>query len=323
MGIWRPKSPAAKCRLCGNKNTQPPLLISVSANSPQFAMTAAASEDGTLVRASRAGDVAAFEELVKRYDSKLLRIALHVTHNREDAQDAVQEAFLKAFQKLEQFQENSKFSTWMFRITVNESLMKLRKQRRQREVSIDQDFQAGEDMLPREIADWAPNPEERYRARESREILIEVLQQLEPGLRVVFVLRDIEGLSLEQTAEALDLSVSAVKARSWRARLQLRERLNKYFRKTGDLGRMKAARSGRAIRRMCNSAIADLRDPVPANAQHTSEATKSLEERIAKSQSLSAGRKVPARLAEWTSLLCEVFIYEGAPDMGQLSSRQR
>ena len=198
-------------------------------------MTAAASEDATLVHASKTGDVAAFEQLVKRYDSKLLRIAQHVTHNREDAQDAVQEAFLKAFQKLGQFQENSKFSTWLIRITINQSLMKLRKQRRQREVSIDQDFQTEEGALSLEIADWAPNPEQRYTASELKEILTKTLQELQPGLRVVFVLRDIEGLSLGQTAEALDLTVSAVKARSWRARLQLRERLSKYFRKTGEL----------------------------------------------------------------------------------------
>jgi RNA polymerase sigma-70 factor, ECF subfamily len=198
-------------------------------------MTAAASADGTLVRASKAGDVAAFEELVKRYDSKLLRIAQHVTHNREDAQDAVQEAFLKAFQKLGQFQENSKFSTWLIRITINQALMKLRKQRRQREVSIDEDFQTEEGMLPLEVADWAPNPEQRYTASELKEILTKALQELQPGLRVVFVLRDIEGLSLGQTAETLDLTVSAVKARSWRARMQLRERLSKYFRKTGEL----------------------------------------------------------------------------------------
>jgi RNA polymerase sigma-70 factor, ECF subfamily len=198
-------------------------------------MTAAASEDATLVHASKTGDVAAFEQLVKRYDSKLLRIAQHVTHNREDAQDAVQEAFLKAFQKLGQFQENSKFSTWLIRITINQSLMKLRKQRRQREVSIDQDFQTEEGALSLEIADWAPNPEQRYTASELKEILTKTLQELQPGLRVVFVLRDIEGLSLGQTAEALDLTVSAVKARSWRARLQLREQLSKYFRKTGEL----------------------------------------------------------------------------------------
>lgn len=198
-------------------------------------MTAAASEDATLVHASKAGDVAAFEELVKRYDGKLLRIAQHVTNNREDAQDAVQEAFLKAFQKLGQFQENSKFSTWLIRITINQSLMKLRKQRRQREVSIDEDFQTEEGTLSLEIADWAPNPEQRYTASELKEILTKTLQELQPALRVVFVLRDIEGLSLGQTAEALDLTVSAVKARSWRARLQLPERLSKYFRKTGEL----------------------------------------------------------------------------------------
>src|SRR5256712_10835679 len=109
-------------------------------HSAQFAATAVASDDLDLVHASKSGDVAAFEELVKRYDSKLLRIAQHVTHNREDAQDAVQEAFLKAFQKLEQFQENSKFSTWLVRIAINQSLMKLRKQHRKSEVSIDQGF---------------------------------------------------------------------------------------------------------------------------------------------------------------------------------------
>ena len=109
--------------------------------------------------------------------------------------------------------------------------MKLRKRRPTREVSIDNNFQSEEDNLPIDVADWAPNPEELYSATELREILRKTLQDLGPGLRMVFVLRDIEGLSLEQTAEALGLSLSAVKARSWRARLQLRERLSKYFNK--------------------------------------------------------------------------------------------
>jgi len=208
--------------------------IRVSENSPQHAMMAGAIDDVTLVHASKTGDIAAFEELVKRYDSKLLRIAQHVTHNREDAQDAVQEAFLKAFQKLEQFQENSKFSTWLVRIAINQSLMKLRKQHRKSEVSTDQGFQTEEDALFREIADWAPNPEERYGASELRQILINTLQELRPSLSVVFVLRDIEGLSTEQTAEALNLSQAAVKTRLLRARLRLREGLSKYFRRTGE-----------------------------------------------------------------------------------------
>src|SRR2546427_2587019 len=98
-------------------------------------------QDLALVHACKNGDAAAFEQLVNRYDAKLLRIAQHITHNREDAQDAVQEAFLKVFRKLTQFRENSQFSTWLIRITVNESLMKLRKQR-SREVSIDEDFES-------------------------------------------------------------------------------------------------------------------------------------------------------------------------------------
>jgi RNA polymerase sigma-70 factor, ECF subfamily len=203
----------------------------MSETSAQRAMIAAAIDDMTLVHASKAGDIAAFEELVKRYDRQLLRIAQHVTHNREDAQDAVQEAFLKAFQRLEQFQENAKFSTWLVRIAINQSLMKLRKQYRKSEVSIDQAFQTEEGVFPLEVADWAPNPEERYRTSELRGILINALQELRPTLRVAFVLRDIEGLSTEQTAEALNLSQVAVKTRLLRARLQLREGLSKYFRR--------------------------------------------------------------------------------------------
>ena len=201
----------------------------VIGSSTSSAAAKTAHDDIALVHACKSGDAAAFEQLVKRYDRRLLSIAQHVTHNREDAQDAVQEAFLKVFRKLTQFQENSQFSTWLIRITVNESLMKLRKQRSTREVSIDEDFQSEQDMAPFDLADWAPNPEELYRGSELRNILRNTLQELQPGLRVVFVLRDIEGLSTEQAAEVLELTPVAVKARLWRARLQLRERLSKYF----------------------------------------------------------------------------------------------
>ena len=186
-------------------------------------------QDLALVHACKSGNAAAFEELVKRYDTKLFRIAQHITHNREDAQDAVQEAFLKVFRKLTQFQENSKFSTWLTRITVNESLMKLRRQRHNKEFSIDNNFESEDHSLTSELADWARNPEELYRGFELRNILRSELQELQPGLRVVFVLRDIEGLSTEETAEVLESTPVAVRARLWRARLKLRERLSKYF----------------------------------------------------------------------------------------------
>src|ERR1700719_3296357 len=152
------------------------------ADSAQFAVTAVESDDSDLVHASKNGDIAAFEQLVKRYDRKLLRIAQHVTHNREDSQDAVQEAFLKAFQNLGQFRGDSQFSTWLIRITVNQSLMKLRKQRAIREVSLDEDFQADEERLPMEVTDWAPNPEQLYRTSELRDILIKTLKDLRPAL---------------------------------------------------------------------------------------------------------------------------------------------
>jgi len=207
------------------------------ADSAQIAVKTVASEDLELVHASKNGDVAAFEQLVKRYDRKLLRIAQSVTHNAEDAQEAVQDAFLKAFQNLGQFREESQFSTWLIRITVNQSLMKLRKQHATRDMSLDEKFQGDGDMPPMEVADWAPNPEQLYWASELREILVKSLKELRPILRVVFALRDIEGLSTVQTAEVLSLSHAAVKARLWRARSQLRERLNKYFSKQTESSR--------------------------------------------------------------------------------------
>ena len=217
----------------------------MTTDSAQLAVTTVASDDLDLVHASKNGDVAAFEQLVKRYDRKLFRIAQHVTHNREDAEDAVQDAFLKAFQHLGEFREDSKFSTWLIRITLNQSLMKVRKQRRAiREVSLEEDFQAGEDMHPMEVIDWAPDPEQLYRTAELRDILIKALRELRPILRAVFVLRDIEGLSTAQTAEVLNLSQVAVKARLWRGRLQLRERLNKYFRKEPESARVELGPGG-------------------------------------------------------------------------------
>jgi len=197
------------------------------------AQTYMPDNDTALVQASRGGDVAAFEQLVKRYDAKLLRIAQKVTQNPEDAEEAVQEAFFKAYQKLDQFQGHAKFSTWLIRITLNESLMKLRKQRATLKQLVDNDVDADSDSERRQfdVADWVPNPEMLYRASEFREILITSLQRLSPALKVVFVLRDIEEHSLRETSEILNLTETAVKTRLSRARLQLREDLSKYFKK--------------------------------------------------------------------------------------------
>src|SRR5512146_1970225 len=187
------------------------------------------SDELALVQAAKAGDIGAFEQLVKRYDRNVFRIAQHITQNREDAEDVVQDAFLKAYQNLGQFQGQSKFYTWLVRIAVNEALMRLRRRRPERMVSLDEDVKTEEDTMPREVADWSPNPEQLYTQSELRDILTKTIQGLPSSFRTVFVLRDVEGLSTEETAEALSLSIPAVKSRLLRARLQLRERLNKFF----------------------------------------------------------------------------------------------
>jgi RNA polymerase sigma-70 factor (ECF subfamily) len=142
----------------------------------------------------------------------------------------MQEAFLKSFQHLGEFQGNSRFYTWLVRIAVNQALMKLRK-RRPNEFSLDQEIETGDDLMPREVEDWGPSPEDRYEQTELGDILSAAIAELEPGFRIVFQLRDIEELSTEETAEALGLSVPAVKSRLLRARLKLRQKLSRHFRK--------------------------------------------------------------------------------------------
>ena len=187
--------------------------------------------DVALVERVRAGDVSAYDQLVRKYERQIFRIAQHITQNREDAEDVMQDAFVKAFEKIDQFQGNSKFYTWLVRIAVNESLMRLRKRSPGKLVSMDEDVQTEEGSVPRDFADWAPNPEDNYNQAELADILRKTIQGLPPGFRVVFVLRDVDGLSTEETAETLGLSVPAVKSRLLRARLQLRERLSRYFKR--------------------------------------------------------------------------------------------
>jgi RNA polymerase sigma-70 factor, ECF subfamily len=187
-------------------------------------------DEPSLVAAAKSGDMVAFETLVGRYERKIFRLTQNITQNREDAEDAMQEAFLKAYEHLGGFEGNSRFYTWLVRIAVNQALMKLRK-RRPNVVSLDEPVDTGEDVMPREVEDWGPSPEDRYEQTELGGILSAVIGELDPSFRIVFQLRDIEELSTEETAEALGLSVPAVKSRLLRARLKLRQRLNRYFRR--------------------------------------------------------------------------------------------
>jgi len=192
------------------------------------------NDEQALVERARAGDTQAFTQLVDRYERKIFRLARNITQNDEDAEDVLQESFLKAYSNLESFQMHSKFYTWLVRIAVNEALMKLRKRKSDRSVSLDEPHETDEDTVTREIAVWDDDPEKKYSREELRDILQKAVEQLKPAFRTVFVLRDIEELSTEETAEALGISVPAVKSRLLRARLQLREKLTRLFKRKGD-----------------------------------------------------------------------------------------
>ena len=191
-------------------------------------------DESSLVAQSREGNTSAFAELVRRYEGKIFRLAQHVTQNREDAEDVLQETFMKAYEHLDQFQGNSKFYTWIVRIAVNQALMKLRRRKTGKTVSLDETIDTGEDTVVREIATWDENPEQRFSREELGGILDSAIESLEPPYRSVFVLRDIEELSTEETADALGLSIPAVKSRLLRARLQLREKLTRQFKRKGE-----------------------------------------------------------------------------------------
>jgi RNA polymerase sigma-70 factor, ECF subfamily len=157
-----------------------------------------------------------------------LRLTKNITGNQEDAEDAMQDAFLNAYTHLDSFQGDSRFYTWLVRVAANEALMRLRRRRPQ--LSLDEPIESGSDLLPRELEDWRPSPEREYAQAEMQKILAEVVEKLESDYRVVLVLCDLEELSTQETAEALGISATAVKSVLLRARLKLRENLNRYFR---------------------------------------------------------------------------------------------
>jgi RNA polymerase sigma-70 factor, ECF subfamily len=182
-----------------------------------------------LVLRAQNGSVAAFERLVERYERRILRLAQNITHQRQDAEDVVQNAFTKAFSNLPLFRGDSRFYTWLVRITVNEALMKIRS-RHFVEVSIDELIEAGDVWISLEIQDCRPNPELRYAQQELQGFLLAAIDELEPVYRTVFQLCHIDGLSAKETAQALGVTSSAVKARLQRARMRLRHSLENYFR---------------------------------------------------------------------------------------------
>jgi len=179
-----------------------------------------------LVNAARAGNSDAFASLVSPYNQNVYRLAVNITHNHEDAEDVRQEALIKAYSNLGRFRGGSRFYTWLVRIALNEALMKLRKRRPGRQVSLDELIEADDrSVTRRQSLDWRYNPEQRYARSELRGALREAIEGLDARARAVLVLRDVENFSTRETSEMLGLSVTTVKTRLRRARMSLRERL--------------------------------------------------------------------------------------------------
>jgi len=181
------------------------------------------------LEALREGDRAEFASLVEEYSPMIYRLGLKMLNNPQDAEDILQETFIKAYKHIGKFDGRSSVSTWLYRIATNEALMSLRKKRPDT-ISFDvPSIYETEPQEPLQIVDWCCLPEEEYLSAESRMRLDEAAESLPDSLRVVFVLRDIESLSTRETAEVLNISEMAVKTRLSRARLRLREDLSTYF----------------------------------------------------------------------------------------------
>lgn len=187
--------------------------------------------DESLVELAQAGDYAAYEEIVRRYQEKAFRLAFSLTKNDAEAQDVVQEAFLNVYRKLDSFKGDSKFGSWMYRVVANAGLMRLRKRRRLGEVSVDNEsFELPEEeYYDGATPQWRVRADEAVENLELREKIIEAVDELPPKYQTVFVLKEVEGLKLEEIAEVLDLSVGGVKSRLHRARLHLRATLAPYL----------------------------------------------------------------------------------------------
>jgi len=183
----------------------------------------------TDLKALRHRNKEAFAELVERNSNNIYRLGLKMTGNPQDAEDVLQETFIKAFNHIDGFEGRSKISTWLYRIAVNEALMLLRK-RKTSLTSIDQGVQTDDgELLPRQIIDWCCLPEKELMQDEVKEEIEEAVKTLSDANRAAFLLRDVEGLSTRETADVLDISESAVKVRLMRARMQLREELTGFF----------------------------------------------------------------------------------------------
>jgi RNA polymerase sigma-70 factor (ECF subfamily) len=188
--------------------------------------------DQELVARAQAKDYAAFEQLLERYEDKIFRLAYRFVRNETDAKEILQDTFLTIWRKLDTFKGDAQFSSWLYRVAANAALMRLRSQRRHPEVSTE-DLPIGYldnyGQLPPVIENWAKRPDEELASDELRRHIQSAVDALPEIYRTVFLIRDVEGLSTEETADVLQISVPTVKTRLHRARIALRDEISAYF----------------------------------------------------------------------------------------------
>jgi RNA polymerase sigma-70 factor (ECF subfamily) len=181
------------------------------------------------IQALKEGDRSEYARLVDEYSGMIFRLAVKILNNQQDAEDVLQETFIKAFQHIPTFQGLSSISTWLYRIATNEALMMIRKRKPEiGSVSLEE-YEDHDDKEPMQIEDWCCLPEEELLSAETKEYLDEAIQNISNNLKVVFLLRDVEGFSVRETAEILEISEASVKTRLSRARMRLQQELSKYF----------------------------------------------------------------------------------------------
>ncbi len=185
-------------------------------------------QDRDILNRLRAGDMTACTDCIALHSDSLYGLALRLVNDEAEAEDVVQETFLNAFKSIRNFDGRASLGTWLFRITYNNALMRLRRHKPDT-VEIDQPLYLEGEEVPRQLFDWCCLPEEDFMTSEAQAKIQAAIRQLSEPLRVVFTLRDIQGLSTQEVAEILDLTESAVKVRLHRARLAMRETLSGYF----------------------------------------------------------------------------------------------
>ncbi len=192
-------------------------------------MNSVVNDENRLIDQIRKGDIASYEILVKRYESRIFYHCLKFLGNHEDAEDVLQESFLKAFRALDSFRGDAAFPTWLYKIATNGCLLKIRQRKRRDAYSLDEPIETGDSFIQRELADWSNDPALQVDGDEVRQIIDMAINNLPDDKRIVLVLKDIENMPNKEIGELLGISLSAVKSRLHRARLVLRSKLNDYL----------------------------------------------------------------------------------------------